>query len=318
MEKKHQLIKQQSPIVINEIDTDYKAEVVAAGLIENGYDERKVCILRLGNATRGFSKDVEYIRSDGFTRNNIRFIGIWTNRPGMYDILPEGMFHSAKKISYRNNKREMLAKIKQIEEEEAIAREFFKPLEISINNALINAQLYERKLEKKYTNRNFIDIFKRIWPTLDLLPLDKAILLVEIMPLLSRRNFNLKDISLIYTEIMDIPVQIQKGRLLYFCVDKTTLSGLGKTRLGINTIIGNKFTNGYHDVVIKMGPMTEKQLLFYRATPQGKEIARFLKSLLFLASQEVRLKYIPIPGTSRFRLSKDKTKSSRLGINTYL
>lgn len=318
MPDKKQLTQQCTPIIINEIDTDYKAEVVAAGLIENGNNANEVCILRLGNATRGYSKDIEYIRPGAFNQSNIRYVGIWTNRAGLYDILPEGVFHSAKKVSYQKNKKEMLAKIWQVKEEEVVAREFFRPLEISINHALINAQLYERKLEKKYANNNFVEVFKRAWPSLGLLPVNKAVLLIEILPLLSRMNLDMETVSLIYSEIMDIPIQVGRGKPLQFNMDKSAIPRLGEARLGINSVIGNKFSNGQYDLVIKIGPITEKQILFYKTTPEGKEIIRFLASLFFPANQEIRYKYTPIPGTARFRLSQDKSKASRLGVNTYL
>ena len=47
---------------INNTDTDYRAEVYAAHLIEQGFDDERIQIIRKGGAKRGFSKDIEEIK----------------------------------------------------------------------------------------------------------------------------------------------------------------------------------------------------------------------------------------------------------------
>ncbi len=45
----------------NTINSDYKAELVAASLVEQGYDIDRIIIVREGAARRGFAKDIEKI-----------------------------------------------------------------------------------------------------------------------------------------------------------------------------------------------------------------------------------------------------------------
>ena len=43
----------------NILGTDFKAEVVASGLKEKGYDPERTLIIRQSDSKRGYSKDIE-------------------------------------------------------------------------------------------------------------------------------------------------------------------------------------------------------------------------------------------------------------------
>lgn len=55
---------EERPHLFNQPDTDFKAEVVASGLKEGGYDAERTLISRRGDMRRGFSKDIQEIRSE--------------------------------------------------------------------------------------------------------------------------------------------------------------------------------------------------------------------------------------------------------------
>ena len=75
----------------NNLDTDFKFEVMVDSLIKQGYSPESIRILREGIARRAVSKDIEEVykqyNENDFTEN------IHVNREGIYDILPEGLFH---------------------------------------------------------------------------------------------------------------------------------------------------------------------------------------------------------------------------------
>ena len=54
----------ERPHSFNLPDTDFKAEVVASGLKESGYDAERTLISRLGDIRRGFSKDIHDAHSE--------------------------------------------------------------------------------------------------------------------------------------------------------------------------------------------------------------------------------------------------------------
>src|SRR5947209_17161297 len=89
---------------INEIETDFRAEVIGAEMIENGSPADRVLVVPLGALNRPQSKDIEGVEQEISEYDNKEFILIKNNREGLYDKLPEGLFHTA--ISYAPNKTE--------------------------------------------------------------------------------------------------------------------------------------------------------------------------------------------------------------------
>lgn len=308
---------QDEKLLPNSVESDYKGEVVAAGVIESGSDVEQVYISRLGNASRGYSKDIEYIETGISGQSTNTHLGIFTNRPGIYDSLPEGIFHKIKSYPINKPKEEIIAEIKRLHKEENTARLLFRPFEQAIDNVLINAQLYERQLDKKYTNRNFVSIFSRMWPIVDLLPLHKAMLFIEIMPLISKISCRQATVSNIMSALLDVPVTVKTGKRTLFKVERTILPRLCEMRLDINAIIGDTFSDGRFYTNICMGPMPEDKLVYYRTDKNGIKIIRLLTDVLLPADSEINYKYLPLPGTSKCMISEDKTEASRLGINTY-
>ena len=74
-------------------DTDFKAEVVASGLKEAGYDAERTLIFRRGDIRRGFSKDIHDIHPEYSHYDLTDYLYLYVNRRSLYDELPEGIFH---------------------------------------------------------------------------------------------------------------------------------------------------------------------------------------------------------------------------------
>lgn len=80
----------------NTMDTDFKAELYGALLAEAGFDTAQIMMVRDGNNLSNVSKDIRSVKY----RNHVgiaegTYIELKTNRRGIYDSLPEGLFHEA-------------------------------------------------------------------------------------------------------------------------------------------------------------------------------------------------------------------------------
>lgn len=82
---------EERPHLFNQPDTDFKAEVVASGLKEGGYDAERTLISRRGDMRRGFSKDIQEIRSEYSHYDLTDYLYLHVNRRSIYDALPEGI-----------------------------------------------------------------------------------------------------------------------------------------------------------------------------------------------------------------------------------
>ena len=77
----------------DKLDADFKFEVVISSLIEQGHNQELIQIFRDGISRRSISKDIENVYHKYNDKDLIEYLHIHVNREGLYDILPEGLFH---------------------------------------------------------------------------------------------------------------------------------------------------------------------------------------------------------------------------------
>ncbi|MBW6459067.1 MAG: hypothetical protein K0B08_00705 [Bacteroidales bacterium] len=104
--------------------SDIKAEVIMADLADRGMDADKMLVACKGLFRRNYEKDVANVQFDQV----IDYLVFQLSRDGLYDLLPEGLFHEMCIFSSLGSeeRRKQFARQKQ---EEANARKFFLPYE---------------------------------------------------------------------------------------------------------------------------------------------------------------------------------------------
>ena len=114
----------------NTMDTDFKAELYGALLSEAGFDTAQIMMVRDGNNLSNVSKDIRSVKH----RNHVgiaegAYIELKTNRRGIYDSLPEGLFHEALFPGKVKDLGLILEEMQQHRNEEFFIRRFFSLLE---------------------------------------------------------------------------------------------------------------------------------------------------------------------------------------------
>lgn len=303
---------------VNSIETDYKAEVIIAGLLEGGLSPDQIYMIREGNAERGYSKDIAYLRTEYFLRRQTKYLGLRVNRQGLYEMLPEGVFHKPKGNPFQKDITEIIEEIEKQRKEEQVAKMFFRPFEVSASYALINAQLFERRIDKKRTNRNFVNIFSRYWPILSLLPLNKAVLFIEIISIVADIGHKIAFSAQIFSALLDVPVEIRQGNKPCSSIQKGIIPKFKDIRLGINAIIGKTYEEEYENIIVRLGPMSSELIVYYNKKNNGKKIIKYLSDALLPADRKVYFRYIPQYKDIRCIISSDKNRTSSLGVNSFI
>lgn len=304
-------------MVANTLDTDFKAEVVASGLKERGYDPERTLIIRRGDSRRGFSKDIDNIHLEYSQYDLTDYLHIYVNRKSIYDELPEGLFHRNLYYKDKHSKDEVLDEIRIHREEEYFVRRFFKPFEIVIDQILVNFQHKERRFDKMNIHNDFTGIFAKMWPVLNLLPLKQAVMFIKMLPFLETITNSLDKISRIMSILLDVPVTVKRGSKSHTVVDEELIPGLGDCMLGETMVLGNSFDDGYFRILVEIGPISAKRIEFFVEGGRGKSILKVLNDMMLPADKETEIRYIIDQDDSTFRLS-DEEYTSYLGINTYL
>lgn len=80
----------------NHIDTDFRAVAKGAELLENGaFEADQVFILPLGPRKRAYAKEIDGY-SIYYSESKLKdCLIISSNEDGLYDMLPEGLFHQS-------------------------------------------------------------------------------------------------------------------------------------------------------------------------------------------------------------------------------
>jgi hypothetical protein len=301
----------------NTASSDFKAEFVAASLIENGYDPSRIILTREGAGKRGYAKDIEEISLLCSEHDLLDYLHIKTNREGIYDILPEGLFHQTINRKINKDKEEIVDEIKIHREEEFFARKFFRLFEIEMDHVLTDITLLEIAFDKRMSYSNYVNAFIPFWPVIELLERKQAVLFLHIVPILHRIRDSYAAIEASLSLILDVPVHLEPIILEKKDSNDVFESKLGDCRLGIDFILGNTFNDGLYDMKIWIGPMPALKMKQFL---EGEIADRILNELcrLFIPSNVFIVKeYILDPEDSVFILSSEE-KSTWLGINSYI
>ncbi len=129
---------------IQQTSADIKAEVVVASLYEKGILAEQILIRNQGVFKRSFRKDImdcEIKEINSF--EEVLEIGV--SRDGLYDLLPEGLFHQSERGSNQSVQR-MVEEHKRFKSEEMIARKYFQPFE---------NEFFKQKVQVEQNEKNF-------------------------------------------------------------------------------------------------------------------------------------------------------------------
>lgn len=307
--------------IVNSHETDFKAEVVAASLIEQGIDPDSIEIVRKGIARRGISTEVEKIYKQYSDYDLMEYLCIDANKEGMYDMLPEGIFHkSTYKRTYKDAETDVekaLDEIRIHREQEFFARKFFHLFELIADRTLTNAYLFEARYDRKTSNPEFTELFTQYWPVLKMLTLKQSVFFMHIIPLLHEIRSHYNDMEQAFSYILDIPVKISQIKLPAKQAERHFESRLGKSRLGVDFVLGKQFDDAIYDLKLTIGPIPAETMKNYLETAKGYKVLESLSEVFLPAHAFVVKDFIIDPQDSQFILSDD-THTTYLGINSFI
>ncbi|WP_165024378.1 type VI secretion system baseplate subunit TssG [Dysgonomonas sp. ZJ279] len=302
---------------INSIESDFRAEAIASGLISNTMDADKVLIIRHKGDKRGVSKDIEKIGNYYSSFDMMEYLSIYTNRESIYDSLPEGLFHQPSNSKSQKTKDDIIHEIRSHRNEELISRKFFQPFEMAIDKILVDAQAYEQKFDKAYLYSNLTDILKQQWTIVKHLSTRQALLFIKIIPILSEVSRDLDLIARVMGLILDCPVSICEGRKSKLELTPERKVKLKEWSLGINSVLGDSVEYENPDLVITVGPINLDKMKLFESKKKNDLILEELINLTIPFDRNVIIKYKLHESETKFRLS-GKDHTAYLGINTTL
>lgn len=296
----------------NTLYTNYKPEFVAACIVDSGFETDEVRLLREGVNKGG--KTISKVCREYSRGNMAEYLDIYTRRRGMYDSLPEGLFHHRMDIRDRKNRSEVVESFKKEREVELSARIFFRPFEITIDRMLIQAQRYEMALEKRNKSDEFVRLLSSYWGLLKRLPLDKSLFVISLLSQCYRLTTP-QQISEVLSVLLGCEVNIQ---LSYKQMKMETDCDweLGKSKLGVDSVIGEHIEDAFPVVEISINGLRRSQRgLVMKGTKAYDQFMEIL-DLFIPADAEIEIFSTVAPEEAMFFMSDLPELAPILGITS--
>ncbi|HTN45465.1 MAG TPA: hypothetical protein VL098_03900 [Flavipsychrobacter sp.] len=246
-----------------------KAEVVCNELIQADISMDKIRYIANGSFKRSFRMDI-----DSITETPNGEVEVAVNRDGIYDKLPEGLFHQTRAYS-GSTVSDMVAEHKRYKAEEKSARRFFRPLEQEFFRYSLMVEQEERRLTHGMYDDHMLQLFREFWDLDENLPFDKMGMLVRIMPWAATLKGNLQLTAKTLELVLQKPVIAEEVVFMQSIPSEEKLS-LGYGILGMDTVSGTTLEISTVSWKFTISDLAEKEVEFYTENkPHGRLLKRF-------------------------------------------
>lgn len=300
----------------NSLYTDYKTEVIAYHIWKNYRDIDGVFLKRLGGNNRSFSKDLKRIKTEYIDVKD-RIISVESSREGIYDYLPEGIFHAPSYRSSRENISDVVEQIRYEKRVEQKARAFFQPFELEVYFCHLKALDLAFSFDKYDKDDALFKMIEELWPLLKLLDEKNAKIFACLLPHLHAARGKKDWIEKCLSACLEVPVSIG------FVPNKITVSEhfsstlvLDAMCLGINSVLTGEHFDGEKNWHVEIGPISYDHLHMYLDGSPLRKLLQTIYDYCLPVTVAVIETFITHRKEESFLLQNKN--NSLLGYSTYL
>ncbi|HEX4850056.1 MAG TPA: hypothetical protein VFV08_04575, partial [Puia sp.] len=217
---------------------DIRAEIIVADLLSEGMSVEDLVFKNRTVFSRNFHFDIERTSIIEIETTKRKKLCFEMNRDGMYDQLPEDLFHQVSEMLKDTDKEETIQEIKNQRSFESQCRLFFQPFEQEFYRERIKLEWQERKF--LFQTNDFLrgDVFERIWNFPEFLDDEQKTKLGLLLPILHRIIGNLDLLQYIIENITGDQIQISINSPAITNLEEDPQ--MGEMRLNIDSILAGK------------------------------------------------------------------------------
>ncbi|HYH14964.1 MAG TPA: hypothetical protein VD794_07085 [Flavisolibacter sp.] len=250
-----------------------KAEAFCAELLRSGFSFDQFIIDHASAFKRGYRNDIEkisYKYNETYQQNEVT---ITLNRDGIYDRLPEGLFHQTKGNRKTLTTKEMVDEYRRYREEERQARRFFQPIEQVLFLFSVLTLKKEQDLSLNMLQGRLGNELAEFWGIPTDLPEEPSAMLLRIMPWIQQVKGDQQLTAKALEVLLGKPVTISNLQREVQSSEHCSLS-LGEQMLGADTVIGQWFEEPTDCWRVTIQQLTKEEVALY---PEAQPYGRFLK-----------------------------------------
>ncbi|SMO64859.1 Type VI secretion, VasB, ImpH, VC_A0111 [Chryseobacterium rhizoplanae] len=302
----------------NKLQTDFKAEAVAVNLLKYHRAVSNIFIERVGVNDRAYLKDIKSISSSylGFDEE---VFTIESYREGIYDYLPEGLFHPPSLGASRKNVDTVVREIRKQKRVEDDARKFFRPFELEVFFTEISALLKESEFDITSNTDSLLETVSELWPLIKMLDKQNAYIFMHILPFFHQIRGDKKWFERCMTAFLQVPVNVTFSPNIIDRIEKNDNSMLlGNSRLGVTYIPSGPHMDGQRNWVVNIGPIPYEDMKKYIPGSPFRNVLQALYDYFLPVTVDVEENFVTEKEEYSFSLEDDGRNASRLGYSTFL
>jgi len=242
---------------------DIRLEVLLAEILSEDAVLDDIVVMSNSLFTRNFHRDIEKTGEIQFEQSRKRKLYFLVNREGIYDRLPEDLFHQPIDADGRTDKDAVIRDMKTQEEIEKSSRLFFLPIE---------QEFYRQRLRIESEEKSFLSdassSLNELWNLPLILDDAQRSKLCTFMPVLNKITGNLELTGFLLEHIYGSPVEITESEPCTQKIQRAPL--LQECRLGIDTVLGGEVSSLQSSVTVKIFIPDLKNLAAYM--PGGEKL----------------------------------------------
>lgn len=264
--------------MVKNVFYDIKAEAIIADLVENGLNPDDFIAIEKGIFKRRYSRDIDSINTLKL-ENTQSLLAFYLNRDGLYDSLPEGLFHE-RSSKNSEEKQQTSKESKRLKQEEKAARNFFLPFENEIIRQRVLLELEERKILSHFSEQLFGDIYPELWNIHQALNRKYVYKMVLLLHFAYKIAGNLQLTEQCLESILEEKVQIELIPNTEVDPSKSEITNekkqnckLGHGELGVDFVCGDHYDDFGKTMEFSIGPLKNTKVAEYL---ENGALAKFL------------------------------------------
>jgi hypothetical protein len=240
---------------------DIKAEVMANHALQNNVHPDDFVVLHDGRFYREYRTDVYAINKidDAWLH---QLLQLRLSRSGLYDLVPEGLFHQSYTSAKSNAATELAAQSRVDRKKELAARKFFQPIENSLFRQRVSLEQEEENLLAGMDNGLLNDYFFTFWEFPEALNKTSAMLLVLLLPYAHAIAGDLELMQNCLEILLQEKVSIELITPAA-CAAPGRDNSLGMGELGNDFVCGQTFSEDYPCLQYNIGPLQQSKPVDY-------------------------------------------------------
>ncbi|MBD2701057.1 hypothetical protein IC229_10460 [Spirosoma sp. BT702] len=294
---------------------DLRAEVMLADMLDDGISFDELILNPIGPHKRAFGRDIDSTEWIESQRKAQRWLQINLNRSGLYDLLPEGVFHQPTTGKTLTDKEEVLREMDIQRQREEASRRFFLPIEQEFLRQRVRIEQEERQFLN--TADNIPDeLMERFWTLPSFLtPIQKKRLLL-LIPLMHQLAGDLNAMTACFEELIEervsLAFDVAGGTLI-----QADVAPLGQWELGETSLFDGWLPNDEPTLCLTIRIDQNERIANYLPGQPGRQFIEWLSGYLVPLDVNFRLELDTSAIEDAFLL-EDNDQFGRLDFNTYV